>query len=210
MSARIIQVEAWGDAAVVAEAVRVLKSDGLVVIPTDTVYGVAACVDCPEAVDRIYAAKVREASKPIPLLAADVSAVEAFTGGVSAGERCLADRFWPGALTLVVQVGAGTEGIRVPDSALTRQILAAAGGMLRVTSANLSGESPALTAQEAYDALGDTVDLIVDAGRSPGGVASSVVRVEAGRLRVLREGALSESELRECGEGWQAVRICEA
>ena len=82
--------------------------------------------------------------------------------------------------------------------------------MLRVTSANLSGESPALTAQEAYDALGDTVDLIVDAGRSPGGVASSVVRVEAGRLRVLREGALSEAEMRECGESWQAVRICDA
>ncbi|MBL7115536.1 MAG: threonylcarbamoyl-AMP synthase [Kiritimatiellae bacterium] len=197
MRARIIKVDAVGDAAAVADAAGVLAAGGLVVIPTDTVYGVAACVDRPEAIERIYAAKVRDSGKPIPLLAADVEAVEAVAGSLSVGERKLAERFWPGALTLVVEVGEGTEGIRVPDCTLTRQILAAVGGMLRVTSANRSGEPPALTAQEAYEVLGDSVELIVDAGESTGGVASSVVRVENGQVKIFREGALSESVLRE-------------
>jgi L-threonylcarbamoyladenylate synthase len=115
-------------------------------------------------------------------------------------ERRLAAAFWPGGLTLVLRVRGGkrrAEGFRVPDHAVCRRLLRLAGGVLRVSSANLSGRPPALTAAEAVLALGGAADAVVDAGPSPGGVASSVVRVgPGGRIRLLREGAVSAGRLR--------------
>ena len=169
------------------EAVEVLNRGGVAVIPTDTVYGLAARPDFPESVERLYTIKGREAKKPIALLASDVAAIERFGYPIEGKARELAERYWPGALTLVV----GKEGFRIPDHAETRELIAACGGVLRVTSANLSGQRPATDAPQALADVGLSADYVVDDGVSPGGVPSTVVRVNSdGSLEVLREGSV--------------------
>lgn len=190
-----IKLDADSDAAALSAAVDALNAGRLVILPTDTVYGVAAHPAIPSAVAAVYAAKLRDLGKPLPLLASSAEAVARWGARIGEGERRLAARFWPGPLTLVLGVGSGTEGFRVPDCDFTRRVIAAAGGVLRVTSANRSGEPAAVNAAEALRALGGAVALAVDAGAAPIGVPSTVARVEGGRVTVLREGALSGGEL---------------
>jgi len=168
------------------EAAAVLNAGGVAVIPTDTVYGLAAHPAHPEAVERLYTIKGREAKKPIALLAADADAAAAFVGGLPANADDLT-RHWPGALTLVTK----GEGLRVPDHDWTRRLLAACGGVLRVTSANLSGRRPATDAPVALRDVGLSADLVVDDGISPGGIPSTVVRLaEDGSREILRAGTV--------------------
>ncbi|MEI7901084.1 MAG: L-threonylcarbamoyladenylate synthase [bacterium] len=177
-------------------ATRLLRAAGVAIIPTDTVYGIAAHPACPTAVARICTIKGRPTGKPIALLAADTDAVRAFGAVFPPAAQRLATACWPGALTLVLPCGVGYEGFRVPNHAFTRSLLAACGGTLRVTSANLSGAMPAVSAAEALKDVGLEADLMVDGGLSPGGVASTVVKVEAdGTLAVLREGAIPQAEI---------------
>ena len=169
------------------KAAEVLNAGGVAVIPTDTVYGLAARPDFEDAVGRLYTIKGREAKKPIAILASDIAAIERFGYPIEGRARELAERHWPGALTLVV----GAEAFRIPDHAATRELIAACGGVLRVTSANLSGRRPATDAPQALRDVGLSADFVVDDGVSPGGVPSTVVRVNAdGSLEVLREGAI--------------------
>ena len=177
------------------EAARVLTGGGVAVIPTDTVYGLAAHPDFPAAVDRLYSIKARDGRKPIALLASDAQAAAKFLGReLPARAAELAARFWPGALTLVLPVADGSrfEGIRVPDHAWTRALIARCGGALRVTSANMSGHRPATDAHGALAEVGLSADLVVDGGVSPGGVASTVAKVmDDGSVEVLRHGAIA-------------------
>ena len=178
--------------AAVRAAAAVLKSGGLVVMPTDTVYGVA-CIPGKEA--RIYRAKVRDRKKPIPLLVSGMCGVARCGGVMEAAEKELARKFWPGPLTLVLNLrGGGTEGFRIPRNKTAMEVIRRAGGALRVTSANMSGQPPALTAKEAIDSLGHSVDLVLDGGRIGEGVPSTVVRVVDGRPKILRKGALSRKQ----------------
>ena len=178
-------------------AAEVLNRGGVAVIPTDTVYGLAARPDFPEAVDRLYTIKGRELKKPIALLASDVAAIERFGYPITGKARELAEKYWPGALTMVIGrppllgASARQEGFRIPDHAETRALIAACGGVLRVTSANLSGQRPATDAPQALADVGLSADYVVDDGVSPGGVPSTVVRVNPdGSLEVLREGSV--------------------
>ena len=169
------------------KAAEVLNRGGVAVIPTDTVYGLAARPDFEEAVDRLYTIKGREAKKPIALLASDVEAIGRFGYPIEGRARELAGKYWPGALTMVI----GKEGFRIPDHKRTRELIAACGGVLRVTSANLSGRRPATDAPQALRDVGLSADYVVDDGVSPGGVPSTVVRVlEDGGIEILREGAI--------------------
>ena len=171
-----------------AEAAATLNAGGVAVIPSDTVYGLAAHPAFPDAVERLYSIKGRDKGKKIALLAADAAAVETFGCGLPPKAMALAEAHWPGALTMVV----GGEGFRVPDHDWTRRLLAACGGVLRVTSANLSGGRPATDAPQALADVGLSADLVVDDGPSPGGVPSTVVRVlEGGDVEVLRAGAVA-------------------
>ena len=179
-------------------AADVLRGGSLVIVPTDTVYGVAADARIKDAEEKIYRAKSRERGKPIPILAADIGQVEKYGVEFDRIERKLAEKFWPGALTLVLMTSAGTEGFRVPGYDVALELLRAAGGVLRVTSANVSGEPPALTADEAINAIGGSVELVLDAGKVSGGIPSTVAKVENGRVIVLREGAISADELTAC------------
>jgi L-threonylcarbamoyladenylate synthase len=194
---------------VVARAARALRAGGVVAMPTDTVYGLAAAIDRPAAIARLYALKDRPAEKAIPVLLDDVSRLEQVAPGLPSAAKVLADRFWPGALTLVVPAletlpapiassaegGVRTVGVRVPDHALARAIIAAAGGAVAVTSANRSGAEPALNAPDAAALLTKDQDIVVDGGQATGGVASTVVLVSGTSTVILREGAISKAEL---------------
>ena len=182
-----------------SEVARILNAGGVAVIPTDTVYGLAAHPAFPQAVDRLYTIKGREAKKPIALLAADAKSVTDAGFALSGRAAELARDFWPGALTMVLarvpsaQGGAfaQTEGFRVPAHGWTRRLIAACGGVLRVTSANLSGAKAATDAKAALEDVGLSADIVVDDGESPGGVASTVVRFDGDSPVVLRQGAVA-------------------
>jgi L-threonylcarbamoyladenylate synthase len=188
-------------------AAQVLREGGLVVFPTDTVYGVGAAVDRPDAVARLYVAKGRPLDKPIPVLIADLDQLEKLAREVTPEVRLLAQHFWPGALTIVVPAQpwlpreivreTGAVGLRMPDHPVALGIISGAGGAVATTSANRSGEREACTVEEAIGALGDAVDLYIDGGRTPGGIPSTVVAFEGSRLVVLRRGALPVEVIEE-------------
>ncbi|MCL1920353.1 MAG: L-threonylcarbamoyladenylate synthase [Kiritimatiellaeota bacterium] len=176
-----------------AQAAGILNAGGVVVIPTDTVYGIAAHPRHPEAVRRICTIKGRPTGKPIALLATDTEAVTRFGADFPDAAKRLAEKHWPGALTLVLPCGDGYEGFRVPAHDAARRLLALCGGTLRVTSANLSGAMPVRDAADALKDIGLEADMILDGGTSPGGTASTVVKVAPdGTLAVIREGAIKK------------------
>jgi len=178
------------------KAAACLNQGGVVILPTDTVYGLAAHPGRPAAVARICTIKGRPTGKPIALLASDRQAVIAFGALFPDTAMKLAERYWPGALTLVLPCGDGYEGFRIPDHPVARCVIATCGGVLRVTSANLSGKMPACSAIEALKDVGLEADVVIDDGVSPGGVPSTVVQFESdGTFRLLREGAIPFQEL---------------
>ncbi len=169
----------------------------MVVAPTDTVYGLAADPAVPGAEARLCKAKGRPVNKSLPLLACSFEQVEAMGAGFGAAERALARKFWPGPLTLILRVGRGSEGFRVPSHPVMLALLKAMGRPLRVTSANRSGRPAAASVEEALADLNGVVDLWLDDGPAPLGRASTVVKIENGRgIRVLRQGVLGIDELR--------------
>lgn len=193
----------------VPHAAAVLAAGGLVILPTDTVYGVAADPWRPGAVQALYDAKQRPPDRAIPILLADPEHIETVAERISDAARRLAEVFWPGPLTLVVPRRPGvpeivsslpTIGVRIPDHAETRAVIRACGGALAVTSANLSDEPPALTATAAAVALGDAVALVLDGGTCPGGTPSTVVDVTGDEPRILRPGPIGEAALRRALE----------
>lgn len=187
-------------------AAEVLAAGKLVVLPTDTVYGVAADLWNPEAVAALYAAKGRPPDKAIPVLLAGLEDAPQVAATLPEAARFLAEAFWPGPLTLVVPKRAEvppivsalpTIGLRVPDHDGARAVIRAGGGALAITSANRSDEPNTLTVQEAAEALGETLALALDGGRCLGGQPSTVALVPTGGddLQILRPGPLSEKEL---------------
>jgi L-threonylcarbamoyladenylate synthase len=196
---RILRIQPGNKEDCIKRAAEALANGSLVIIPTDTVYGIAADPRVPDAVERLFDAKGRDHNKPIPVLAACVEDVEKAGATLSDVEKKLAAKFWPGTLTLVLDVGEETAAFRVPDFELTLMLLREVGGVLRVTSANLSGKPPALTVVDAVASVGRFVDLALDAGLSPGGTPSTVAKIEDGVVKILREGAVPLAALeREC------------
>ena len=196
-AAKVIVWDGCDKVAARRRAVETWKRGGIVVIPTDTVYGLAADPTHTGAQAKLWAVKGRDLEKKIALLAADLATVRRAARQLDPTAQRLAEAFWPGPLTLVLPTPDGEEGFRVPDDPVTLDLLRAAGGLLRVTSANRSGAAPARTAAEALQALGDVVDLIIDAGPSRGGVPSTVVSVEKEGLRIIRKGALESKAIRQ-------------
>jgi L-threonylcarbamoyladenylate synthase len=194
-----------------ARAAETIRAGGLVVLPTDTVYGVAADPWQPEAVAALYAAKDRPPARAIPVLLAGEADAAQVAREVPLPAMKLAAAFWPGPLTIAlprlesvpeIVSSLPTIGVRVPDHDGTRAIIRACGGVLAVTSANRSGQADSLTARQATDALGDRVALVLDGGRCPGGVPSTVVDLSGGALRIVRPGPIDEAALRAAlGDG---------
>lgn len=188
----------------ITQALEVLQRGGLVAFPTDTVYGVGSLVFDGQAVESIYAAKDRPVEKAIPVLIADAADMEKVGTIIPAVAHQLAARFWPGPLTCIIPKqptlpeavsATDTVGVRIPDHAVARALLRAAGPMA-VTSANLSGQPSPSTAEEVFAQLGGRIDLILDGGKTPGGVPSTLVDCTAAELKILREGPISLAEIR--------------
>ncbi len=187
----------------IPRAIEILKTGGLVAFPTDTVYGVGALAFDGKAVESIYAAKDRPVEKAIPVLIGDSDDLEKVGIDIPDSAHRLASRFWPGPLTILVPKRAdlpgavsstSTVGVRVPDHDVARALLQAAGPMA-VTSANISGKQSPVTAEEVYEQLAGRIDLILDGGKTPGSVPSTLVDCTASELTVLREGPISLEEL---------------
>ena len=189
-----------------AEAVRILSAGGLVAFPTDTVYGVGAHALQPQAVEKIYAAKIRPRGKAIPLLLATPDDLSLVAESVPPPVRLLAENFWPGALTLVVRkravvsdaVSLGpTVAVRVPDHPVPQGLIAALGAPLAATSANLAGNPSPVTAQEVVGELAGRIELILDGGPCPGGIPSTVLDLTTDPPTILRSGAIAKEDIKD-------------
>lgn len=186
-------------------AARILAEGGLVSFPTDTVYGVGAHAFQPDAVERIYVAKIRPRDKAIPILLARADDLVLVAEGITETAWLLAERFWPGGLTLVlpkkasvpdvVSAGGPTVAVRVPDHPVFLALVAALGAPLAATSANLSGRPSLITAQDVEAELGWRIELILDGGRCPGGTPSTVLDLSTDPPTILRAGAIAGKEI---------------
>jgi L-threonylcarbamoyladenylate synthase len=182
------------------EAAKWIRTGGLVALPTDTLYGLAADPFCAHAIRRVFAVKGRGSDRALPLIAADLAQVTRDLGPLTALGARLAARFWPGPLTLIVPAssaivadvtgGTGRVGVRVPDSLVAREICRAAGRPVTATSANRSGQPATPDPDEVERTLGGDVDLLIDAGTTPGGAPSTIVDVCGERPALVRAGAI--------------------
>lgn len=192
----------WGPS--IDAAVHALSRGEIVVLPTDTVYGVGADAFQPDAVARVLAAKGRGPQMPPPVLIPDIRTVEGLARDVSAPARALMEAFWPGPLTVIVNAQPslmwdlgethGTVALRVPDHAAARALLTRT-GPLAVTSANLTGAPAATTIEGAQSQLGASVSVYLDSGDSPLGLASTIVDATGDLLSVVRDGGVSREQL---------------
>ncbi len=175
----------------VAQAAEVWDKGGLVAFPTETVYGLGARGDLPEAMARLTRVKERPPGEPFTLHIADPSQLP---GGLVVSETALRlmERFWPGPLTLVLPCASGgTLGVRLPAHPVALALLRAAGGPIYATSANPRGSPPPVIAEAVADGFGQVIDCLVDGGKAVIGQSSTVVRVERQEWEILREGLLS-------------------
>ncbi len=193
----------WGPA--IDAAVHAVSRGGLVVLPTDTVYGIGADAFTPEAVQALLDAKGRGRQMPPPVLMPAVQTLDGLATGVPDGVRALAEAFWPGGLTVIVRAQPslawdlgethGTVALRVPDHPVALALLGRT-GPLAVSSANLTGRPAAVRVEDAEAQLGDSVQVYLDGGQAPGQVSSTIVDATGDRLRVVRYGALTLEQLR--------------
>ena len=219
MATRVLQVDPeFPSPSLVREAAQCLADGGMVVIPTETVYGLAANVIDPKALARLRSVKGREATKPFTVHIGSRQAVERFVPGLAGLSRRLVNKAWPGPLTVVFPVSdprqasviresaeahipsiyhEGTVGIRCPDDRVAAAVLTGAAVPVVAASANPAGMAAPVTAQEAVTMLGDQVDLVIDAGRTRYAKPSTIIRVDGDRYEVLREGIIAERTLRK-------------
>lgn len=187
-------------------AARVTARGGLIAFRTDTFYGVGADPFNPAALELINALKGRD-GKPILVLASDAQDAERLIVERTRTFNLLAERHWPGALTLVAKArpevpellaaGTGTVGVRLPDDAEARAIVRACGGLLTATSANPAGQPPARTAAEVADYFSNGLGLVIDGGATRTELPSTVVDVNGPVPRLIREGVVTRAELEE-------------
>jgi len=187
------------DPSAIGRAAALLEQGSIAAIPTDTLYGLAANPFDGTAVARLFTVKDRAKERALPLVAASRAQVEAALGALSPLASRLADAFWPGPLTLIVSApptlapevtgGSGTVAVRVPDHAATRALCDACGWPLTATSANRSGAPSTADPAVVERTLGALIDVLVDAGRTPGGPPSTIVDVTDSEPRLVRAGA---------------------
>ncbi len=190
----------------VAAAALAVQRGGLVVFPTDTVYGIGADAFDPEAVRRLLAAKGRGRDMPPPVLVSAATTLDALAVGVPSYARALIEELWPGQLTIVCRQQPslqwdlgdtrGTVAVRMPDHPVALELLART-GPLAVSSANLTGKDAATDADEAEEMLGEAVEVLLDGGPTPGSVPSTIVDATGDAARILRLGAIPVERLNE-------------
>jgi L-threonylcarbamoyladenylate synthase len=191
----------------IKKAISILKKGGVVAYPTDTVYGLGACMTDTAAVDRIFQVKGRPKGMALPVLLADKVQMESIVISVPLSARRLADEFFPGALTIIlpksdivpdiITGGGRTVAFRIPDHRVPLALIEGLDKPIVGTSANLSGQPSALTAAEVQAQIGDKIDMVIDGGRCPGGVESTVIDLSGKKPVIRRQGAISFEKLRK-------------
>lgn len=199
----------------IEKGVRILKNGGVIAFPTDTVYGLGADAFNLRAVERIYKIKNRPSHLPFPLLIADISQLNIVAQPACGIALLLARRFWPGGLTLVLPKAislpsylakGSTVAVRIPNHSICLSLIRGLGAPVIGTSANVSGNPPALTADEVRQQLGDKVDLIIDGGRCSGSVESTIVDATGELPLILRQGIISPDEIEKTIREYQNSR----
>jgi L-threonylcarbamoyladenylate synthase len=193
----------------IEKAATIIKKGGVVVYPTETVYGIGCAPYNAEAAERVCYVKGR-ADKPLPLACADAEDARGIVEFNPAAER-LAERFWPGPLMLVLPArieysvwvthGAKTLGVRVPDHDVARRLAELSDGIIVSTSANRTGEPPATTAEEAAEQIGDGVDLILNGGPAKSQLPSTVLDLSGEQLWILRAGPITGEQIKNALKG---------
>lgn len=193
------------EASSIQRIVSALADGRVVAFPTDTVYALAGSIDHHATLARIFAVKARPLTKPLPLLLSGVDVLSRVAVEPRPALLELLEQHWPGPLTVVLPAQAnlpsavlapdGTVAVRIPAHSVALDVIRGVGGVLAATSANRSADPPAVDAQGVRDAFDDTIDLILDGGRTPGTVASTVVRISNGSVSVLREGPIGADAL---------------
>jgi L-threonylcarbamoyladenylate synthase len=187
------------DPLAIARALEMFTRGEIVAFPTDTVYGLGTSAFSAAGIERLFAAKGRDTNKAIAVLLGGVDQLDLVTAGLPESARRLAERFWPGALTLVVTRHPDlpdvisplpTVGVRIPNHTAVLAMLRRS-GPLATTSANQAGRENPHTAQDVTDQLDGQLALVLDGGRTPGGLPSTVVDCTSERIRVLREGPIT-------------------
>jgi L-threonylcarbamoyladenylate synthase len=191
----------------IKKAISILKKGGVVAYPTDTVYGLGACMTDTVAVDRIFQVKGRPKGMALPVLLADKVQMESIVISVPLSARRLADEFFPGALTIIlpksdivpdiITGGGRTVAFRIPDHRVPLALIEGLDKPIVGTSANLSGQPSALTAAEVQAQIGDKIDMVIDGGKCPGGIESTVIDLSGKKPVVRRQGAISIEKLRK-------------
>ena len=187
------------------EAAEIIKTGGLVAVPTETVYGLAGNGLDEEAVKQIYEVKGRPQVKPLSLMVPGAEAMGRYCEDVPEGARLLSERFWPGPLTIVLKAkdfipsivlaGGDTVGLRCPDHPMTLELLKKAGVPFAAPSANPSGEESPKTAQKVWDYFSGRIEGIIDGGECGIGRESTIISMAQKPYRILRQGALAEKEI---------------
>lgn len=189
---------------IIEQAADALLDGGLVVYPTDTLYGLGCDATNPAAVARLCALKGRPPTAPLPVILHQRAALRLLVEAIPPDVDALLNRFWPGALTVVFRrrgavlsaiAPPGTLGVRIPDAPVALALARALARPIVATSANLHGAPPVATGAEAQAVFGEGVDLILDAGAIPGGTASTILDLSGERPAVLREGAIARALL---------------
>lgn len=186
-------------------AVRILREGGVLAVPTDTLYGLAADAFNPDAIERIFSIKERPEGMALPVLLADVDQLKQVSTDIPAAALALAETFWPGPLTLIVScrdgvpprltAGQRTVAVRVPDHPVPRALARELGRPVTGTSANISGSRDPQTMEELVAQVGDRVDLVVASGPAPAGAASTIVDISGDYPLVVREGVIPSENI---------------
>jgi L-threonylcarbamoyladenylate synthase len=188
----------------IEKGIRILKKGGVIAFPTDTVYGLGADAFNSRAVERIYEIKNRPNHQQVPLLIAGISQLTAMAGEIPGIAWFLAERFWPGGLTLVLPKADSLPAylapghsiaVRIPNNSICLGLIQHLGNPVIGTSANISGQPPALTAAEVGQQLGGKIDFIINGGKCPGGKESTIVDVSSREPAILRQGIISAYEI---------------
>jgi len=193
-----------GNDSAAQETLNVIRSGGVVAVPTDTVYGIACSVNNSAAIQSLYKIKIRESIKAIPVLIADLNQLDQVAKSLNDYAIKLAQSFWPGALTLIVAKNLllpanltihPTVGVRIPDHDWLREIIRKT-GPLAATSANISGEASPSTANQVLEQLNGRIELVIDGGECKGGIASTVVDCSGEEFNILRNGSITPDQIR--------------
>lgn len=195
--AKIVKIDLLQpDEKILKQAADIVAEGGLVIIPTETVYGIAANASNKNALERLSAVKERPEGKPFSLHVDSKEKIEKIADSIPAAAYKLMNKFWPGPLTIILRAKDGnTVGVRMPDNRVALRIIALSGVAVVCPSANISGRPPPINFQEAIKDLKGAVDFAIDTGATKLGVESTVVDMTVEPCRVLREGAVGKEAL---------------